>query len=70
MPKIDEYTQMEMIKTNGVYEWGFDLTDFNPNGKEKFQNLMEDFGMEAVPDEKPQFFLEEPGRGFEALHGE
>ena len=52
---IDEYTQMKMIKTNGVYQWGFDLTDFNPNGKKKFQNLMDDFGMEFVSDEMRAF---------------
>jgi hypothetical protein len=52
---IDEYTQMEMMMTDGVYQWGFDLTDFNPNGKEKFQDLLDDFGMEFVPDEERQF---------------
>ncbi len=54
-PIIEEYTQMEMMMTDGVYQWGFDLTDFNPNGKEKFQGLLDDFGMEFVPDEERKF---------------
>ncbi len=52
---IDEETQMEMIITEGVYQWGFDLTDFNPNGQEKFQDLIDDFGMEFVPDKERRF---------------
>jgi hypothetical protein len=54
-PIIDEYTEMEMMITDGVYQLGFDLTDFNPNGKEKFQDLLDDFGMEFVPEEERYF---------------
>jgi hypothetical protein len=50
---MDGDSPLEMILTNGLYEWGFDLTDFNPNGKEKFQQLMQDFEMEYVNEDPP-----------------
>jgi hypothetical protein len=46
----DEGELMEICMTNGKYQWGFDLTDFNPDGKEKFQGLLQEFGMEAEPE--------------------
>jgi hypothetical protein len=46
----DDDEPLEMIMTNGKYQWGFDLTDFNPNGNEKFQGLLQEFGMEIEPE--------------------
>jgi hypothetical protein len=54
-----------MIITKGSYQWGFHLTDFNPNGKEKFKGLLEEFGMEFVSQSwsgaiSTEIYMEEP----------
>ncbi len=50
---MDDDGPLAMKFTDGFYVWGFDLTDFNPNGREKFQQLMQDFEMEYVHEDPP-----------------
>jgi len=52
---IEDHTKFKIKKYKDMYEWGFDLTDFNDKetrGNAKFQELLDDFNLTLKQDNR------------------
>lgn len=65
--QFETQTEFEFVKNNGMYEWGFDCTDFTEDeeysedrssGAKKFSKLLSDFNMKLSSDTSKYYMWE------------